>query len=85
MAGNIAEWVSDWFDMAYYEVSPAVNPKGPEASGMGKKSWRGASWFAGFDQMRCAFREYDDIVASGQLLGFRCAMDAPEAAMSGEQ
>ena len=77
MAGNVAEWVADWFDMEYYAVSPAINPKGPATSGMGKKSWRGASWFAGSEQMRCAFREYDDIVASGQILGFRCAKDAP--------
>ena len=77
MTGNVAEWVADWFDMEYYAVSPAENPKGPPTSGMGKKSWRGASWFAGSEQMRCAFREYDDIVASGQILGFRCAKDAP--------
>ena len=79
MVGNVAEWVSDWFDAEYYFVSPAENPKGPPTSGMGKKSWRGASWFAGSEQMRCAFREYDDIVASGQILGFRCAIDAPKA------
>ncbi len=78
MVGNAAEWVADWFDMEYYAVSPAENPKGPPTSGMGKKSWRGASWFAGSEQMRCAFREYDDIVASGQILGFRCAKDAPQ-------
>ena len=78
MVGNVAEWVADWFEAEYYFVSPAENPKGPPTSGMGKKSWRGASWFAGSEQMRCAFREYDDIVASGQILGFRCAMDAPE-------
>lgn len=76
--GNVAEWVSDWYDMAYYEISPYRNPKGPKTSGMGKKSWRGASWFAGLEQMRCAFREYDDIVASGQILGFRCALDVPK-------
>ena len=78
MAGNVAEWVADWFDMEYYAISPVENPKGPPTSGMGKKSWRGASWFAGSEQMRCAFREYDDIVASGQILGFRCAKDAPQ-------
>ncbi len=78
MVGNVAEWVSDWFDTDYYSVSPKENPKGPKTSGMGKKSWRGASWFAGLDHMRCAFREYDDIVASGQIIGFRCAMDAPK-------
>ena len=78
MVGNVAEWVSDWFDTDYYTVSPRENPKGPKNSGMGKKSWRGASWFAGEDQVRCAFREYDDIVASGQILGFRCAKDVPQ-------
>ena len=78
MVGNVAEWVADWFDAEYYAISPAENPKGPPTSGMGKKSWRGASWFAGSEQMRCAFREYDDIVASGQILGFRCALDAPK-------
>ncbi|MDE0483860.1 MAG: SUMF1/EgtB/PvdO family nonheme iron enzyme [Candidatus Poribacteria bacterium] len=79
MVGNVAEWVSDWFDTDYYSVSPRENPKGPKNSGMGKKSWRGASWFAGLDHMRCAYRDYDDIVASGQIIGFRCAMDAPKA------
>ena len=78
MVGNVAEWVADWFEAEYYFVSPVENPKGPPTSGMGKKSWRGASWFAGSEQMRCAFREYDDIVASGQILGFRCAKDAPK-------
>jgi iron(II)-dependent oxidoreductase len=78
MVGNVAEWVSDWFDMDYYTVSPRENPKGPETSGMGKKSERGANWFSGSKQMRCAFREYDDIVASGQIRGFRCAMDVPK-------
>ena len=78
MVGNVAEWVSDWFDIDYYTVSPRENPKGPETSGMGKKSKRGANWFSDSEQMRCAFREYDDIAASGQIRGFRCAMDAPK-------
>lgn len=78
MVGNVAEWVADWFDTDYYIISPRENPKGPKNSGMGKKSWRGASWFAGEDQVRCSFREYDDIVASGQILGFRCAKDVPQ-------
>ena len=32
MAGNVAEWVADWLDMDYYEVSPTENPQGPESS-----------------------------------------------------
>ena len=29
MAGNIFEWVSDWFDGFYYQNAPNENPKGP--------------------------------------------------------
>jgi len=30
MAGNAAEWVADWMDVDYYEVSPRENPQGPD-------------------------------------------------------
>lgn len=30
MAGNVAEWVSDYYEDEYYSVSPLENPKGPE-------------------------------------------------------
>ena len=29
MAGNAAEWVADWMDVNYYEISPRENPTGP--------------------------------------------------------
>jgi formylglycine-generating enzyme required for sulfatase activity len=31
MSGNVMEWCSDWFDRAYYSVSPAKNPVGPDS------------------------------------------------------
>ncbi len=29
LAGNVAEWVNDWYDENYYDNSPLINPQGP--------------------------------------------------------
>ena len=42
MAGNVGEWVSDWYSANYYEQSPAKNPAGPEQGQF--KVLRGGSW-----------------------------------------
>lgn len=38
MAGNVREWVSDWYDAEYYRHAPDRNPQGPDKKG----------WFARF-------------------------------------
>jgi formylglycine-generating enzyme required for sulfatase activity len=42
MAGNVGEWVSDWYSANYYERSPETNPSGPENGQF--KVLRGGSW-----------------------------------------
>ena len=42
MAGNVAEWVADTYDPAYYKWAPASNPTGPNLV-LGH-SLRGGSW-----------------------------------------
>lgn len=42
MAGNVWEWVQDWYAGDYYIQSPEKNPKGPDTGQM--KVLRGGSW-----------------------------------------
>ena len=42
MAGNVGEWVQDWYAANYYEISPDRNPQGAEQGQF--KVLRGGSW-----------------------------------------
>ncbi len=73
-AGNVAEWVSDWYDPAYYQKGPFRDPKGPDT---GKhRVYRGGSWDDSSSGVRTAKRYAAAPHQTSAVIGFRCAMDA---------
>jgi eukaryotic-like serine/threonine-protein kinase len=71
MAGNVSEWVADWFGKGYYVDSPAKNPPGPDDGEF--RILRGGSWFNQSRAMRAAFRLWNLPSISSDSIGFRCA------------
>jgi formylglycine-generating enzyme len=89
MAGNVFEWVDDWYQPSYYQQSVALNPKGAEqgynyANQGPVKVLRGGSWLAPETSLHTSHRFWNqpDNNSYGVGLGFRCARSA--ATMSAE-
>ena len=76
MAGNVAEWVSDWYDPRFYGRPEATiaDPTGP-ATGT-EKSVRGGSWDALPFFARTVHRQSRDPNQPTAWIGFRCVTDA---------
>ena len=72
MAGNVWEWVNDWYSYTYYSDSPFINPLGPENGT--HKILRGGSWYYDWSFLRLASRSIYAFPENREnYFGFRCA------------
>jgi formylglycine-generating enzyme required for sulfatase activity len=72
MAGNVFEYVNDWYDENYYSNTPANNPQGPVTGG--DKIIRGGSWRWCECYARPASRDPVPTEYSDDCTGFRLAL-----------
>ncbi|MCC6525752.1 MAG: SUMF1/EgtB/PvdO family nonheme iron enzyme [Polyangiaceae bacterium] len=71
MAGNVWEWVADWYDARAYASARGADPTGPAEGRL--KVARGGCWESGADSLRVSCRKAELPSTTAHNIGFRCA------------
>lgn len=71
MAGNLYEWVEDYYSREFYKESPEKNPKYVDSGRL--RVLRGGSWKNDPEKLRASARYSSSPFYEGKNIGFRCA------------
>ena len=75
MAGNVHEWVADWYAPDYYQNSPINNPESPTSGDY--RVLRGGFWGSDTGLIRSASRSWLSPSLTSYSVGFRCSSSLP--------
>lgn len=82
-AGNVIEWVADWYNETYYKDSPERNPSSPEHGTY--RVLRGGGYTTTGLDIRITSRSKMMPDFRDETIGFRCANSKVEAREGGEK
>jgi len=73
LAGNVWEWVMDWYSEGYYSISTGTNPHGPDSGTY--RIVRGGAWDFPGQYVSSTDRFWGTPQSASANFGFRCARD----------